>query len=99
MINENGKPAFAVVPYDEFLRLIEPNSTIPHEVVTMTIRKDMSLITAWRKYLQLSQVEVASRLGITQAALSQIENSSTNKLATIKQIAKALDLEIDQLTG
>lgn len=97
IIKENGKPAFAVIPYNEFLRLVEPEPTIPHKVVSMTIRDGLSLITAWRKYLKLSQVEVAKRMGITQAGLSQIEHSERHKPATLKQIAKALDLTIEQL--
>ncbi|HIF03045.1 MAG TPA: XRE family transcriptional regulator [Nitrospinaceae bacterium] len=97
VIEENGKPAFAVIPYKEFLRLVEPEPTIPHEVVSMTIREELSLITAWRKYMGLSQVEVAKRMGITQAALSQIEHAERNKPKTLKQIAKALDLTIEQL--
>ena len=97
IIKENGKPAFAVIPYNEFLRLVEPEPTIPHEVVSMTIREDMSLIKAWRKYLGLSQTEVAKRMGITQAGLSQIENSDRHKPGTLKQIAKALDLTLEQL--
>ncbi|MBC8548232.1 MAG: helix-turn-helix transcriptional regulator [Candidatus Brocadiales bacterium] len=97
IIKENGKPAFAVIPYNEFLRLVEPEPTIPHEVVSMTIREGFSLITAWRKYLGLSQTEVAKRMGITQAGLSQIENSDRHKPGTLKQIAKALDLTLEQL--
>jgi len=97
IIKENGKPAFAVIPYNEFLRLVEPEPTIPHEVVSMTIRDGLSLITAWRKYLKLSQVEVANRMGITQAGLSQIEKSERHKPKTLEQIAKALDLTIEQL--
>lgn len=97
IIKENGKPAFAVIPYKEFLRLVEPEPTIPHEVVSMTLREDMSLIKAWRKYLRLSQKEVAKRMGITQAGLSQIENSERHKPETLNHIAKALDLDLDQL--
>jgi DNA-binding XRE family transcriptional regulator len=97
IIKENGKPAFAVIPYNEFLRLVEPEPTIPHEVVSMTIRDGLSLITAWRKYLKLSQVEVAKRMGITQAGLSQIEKSERHKPDTLKHIAKALDLTLEQL--
>jgi DNA-binding XRE family transcriptional regulator len=97
IIEEDGKPAFAVIPYDKFLRLIEPEPTIPHKVVSLTVRENLSLIAAWRKYLNLSQVEVATRMGITQAALSQIENAARNKPKTLSQIAKALDLSLDQL--
>lgn len=32
-IMEHGKRVFAVVPYQDFMRLIGPTATIPHEVV------------------------------------------------------------------
>ena len=32
IIEQNGKPAFAVIPYDEYLKLVPEEETIPHEV-------------------------------------------------------------------
>ncbi|NKB23133.1 MAG: helix-turn-helix domain-containing protein [Kiritimatiellae bacterium] len=97
-IEHDGKPAFAVVPYDEFVRLIEPESTIPHDVVGLVIEKGYSLVRAWREHRGLTQVEVAKRMGITQAALSQIEDpASKPRKQTFVKLAKVLGLRPEQV--
>ena len=71
IIEKNGKPAFAVIPYDEFLKLIrDEERTIPHEVVGLVAKKGMDLIKAWRTYHGMTQAEVAKNASITQAALT-----------------------------
>lgn len=102
IIRKNGVPLFAVLPYDEFLRLIEKEdidnaSTIPHEVVGLIIKNGWNLLKAWRKYLGLTQKEVAKRAGISQAALSQMEKSDNLRTDTLEKLAKALGLKIEQL--
>lgn len=75
-IIEKGKPVFAVVPYKEFLRIYpqaKHEAGIPHEVVKLMVKQNYSRIRAWREYLGLTQEELASRMGVTQAALSQME--------------------------
>lgn len=64
--------------------------TIPHEVVSIHIDQDVSIQAAWRIFRGLSQREVADALGITQAAVSQLESPDTrpqkrtrNKLAEL----------------
>lgn len=102
VIRRNGKPEYAVVPYDEYLRLIEKNednkALIPHEVVELIIEKEFNLLKAWRKHLALTQKQVARKAGITQSALSQMERTETNhRTATLEKLAKALGIETVQL--
>jgi predicted transcriptional regulator len=93
-----GKPAFAVVKYDDFIRLTHSDPTIPNDVVWSAIEKGFSLPRAWREYLNLTQKEVASRMGISQSSLSQIEQPDKKlRYATLKKLAKALDLHPEQL--
>jgi hypothetical protein len=41
--------------YDEFLKLIrDEETTIPHEVVGMVVKKGMNLVKAWRTYLGMT---------------------------------------------
>ena len=100
IIKKDGKPAFAVIPYEEYLRLLpkEENETVPHEVVGLVIKKGMNLVKAWRTHLGLTQREVAKRAGISQAALSQMEKS-TNELrtATLEKLARAMGISAEQL--
>ena len=75
VIRQDGKPAFAVLPYDDYLQLIGQRIdeiTIPHEVVGMVIEKNWNLVKSWRKYLGISQKALAKKAGISQPALSQM---------------------------
>jgi len=97
----NGKPEFAVIPYQLFQKLIRTVDTeqpvIPHEVVQKTQLHGVGIIRAWREYLELTQNEVATRIGITQAAYSQLESANKTRLSTRKKIATALGLDVRQL--
>lgn len=98
-IEQNGKPLFAVIPYDEYIKLLPSEDvTIPHEVVGLVIKKGMNLVKAWRTHLGLTQSAIAKKAGITQAALSQMENNeNTLRTATLEKLAKAMNLSVDQL--
>ncbi|MBC2711074.1 MAG: helix-turn-helix transcriptional regulator [Desulfosarcina sp.] len=102
VISRDGKPEYAVVPYIEYLHLLdkaEDNTTlIPHEVVERVIEKEFNLLKAWRKYLGLTQKEIAGRAGITQSALSQMERMEINhRTATLEKLAMAMKIETSQL--
>ena len=71
---------------------------IPHEVVGLTIKKGYTLVRAWREYLGLTQKEVAKRMGITQAALSQMEAGEKRlRKATLEKLAAAMGISVEQL--
>lgn len=100
IIEKNGKPVFAVIPYEDYLALLPEDSdqTIPHEVVGLVINKKMNLVRAWRTHLKLSQKDVARKAGISQAALSQMEKTDNHhRTATLEKLASALGLFVDQL--
>ena len=111
-IYQGGLPAFVVLPFIDFARehpkeaeLIKPKSPripegdyIPHEVVGLRIKQDMTLLRAWREYLGLTQVEVAEKAGISQAALSQMESGESKlRKATRIKLAAAMGLNVEQL--
>lgn len=98
MINgPDGKPAFVVLPYDEYVRLYETEKDlIPHEVVSATV-DGATPVRAWREYLKLTQAEVAGRLGISQPSYAKQENSENLRPATIAKIAAALGITEAQL--
>lgn len=101
IIEQNGEPAFAVIPYKDFVRLIAKPSkknTLPHEVVRANVVNNVPLIRAWREYLGLTQADVAKRARITQAALSQLESSDAKPhKSTLEKLARALGLKVEQL--
>ena len=94
----DGKPAFAVIPYADYLNLSEGRKpTIPNEVVGKVVNQDMSPIRAWREYLRLTQAEVAHRLGISQSAYAQQEAKQNVRRSTREKIARALGINPEQL--
>lgn len=103
IIKQNGVPAFAVIPYADYLALTgqgdAAEATIPHEVVGLVaIKNGWNLVKAWRKHLGISQKELAARAGVSQPALSQMENSDNPRSATLEKLAEAMGLSVHQLT-
>ena len=95
-----------VIPYDEYVRTfrktprIPENGNIPNDVVWLSLDKGYSLARAWREYLGLTQVEVAARMGISQAALSQMESGEKKlRKASLEKLAQALGVTVEQLRG
>ncbi len=104
-IQENGKPAWAVIPYMMYLEMerrlavvkAQENVSYPLDVAEMHALKGYSLIKAWRIYLHKTQKELADALHITQSAFSQIEKSDHNQAETLERIAKVLGILPEQL--
>ena len=99
ILDSNGKPAFVVVPYAEFVKLpgvVRPGM-IPHEVVGKRILDDVSMLAAWREYLMLTQEEMAKRMWITQSVYAQREAAKRPRKATLEKAAAAMGITLDQL--
>ncbi|MCK5195970.1 MAG: helix-turn-helix transcriptional regulator [Desulfobulbaceae bacterium] len=118
IIEKNGKPEWAVIPYSEYQKLygaqedaedikdIETNLkaiqegkeiTVPGEV-TFAILDGINPIRAWRNHKQIKMNELAQKVGISPAYLSQIENGKRNPtIDTLKAIAKELNIEVEML--
>ena len=101
IIRHSGKPVFVVVPYKQWLEITGQETVavyIPHEVVGLQLKEDLSLIAAWRKYKGLSQKILAEQMGISQPAMAQIEKrESKPQKRTLQKIAALLEVEISQL--
>ncbi|MBF0226070.1 MAG: helix-turn-helix transcriptional regulator [Desulfobacterales bacterium] len=107
IIAHNGEPAFVVIPYDEYIQIfpqisneprIPEKNSLPHEVVGMTIKKGYTLIRAWRKYLNLTQIQIAERIAVTQEIFSQMESGKKHiGVKTLRKIAKAMNINVKQL--
>lgn len=92
----DGKPAFVVIPYAEYISR-DIKTTVPHEVVAAMVENDWTPAKAWREHLGLTQAEVASRLGISQPAYAQQESSDKLRKSTRDKIAEALGILPAQL--
>lgn len=112
ILEAEGRPAFVVLPYDEYQQLVaaaRPNAisprvpaddSVPHEVMSLKVANDWSLIRAWREYLGITQVEMARRLEIRQPTYAAMEAPDGRpRLATRRRIADALGVAAEQLEG
>jgi DNA-binding XRE family transcriptional regulator len=118
IIEKNGKPEWAVIPFSEYKKLqealedsedkkdIEESVLAIQEGKEMTVRGEVTFaildgvspIRAWRKHKQIKMNELAKKVGISSAYLSQIENGKRNPtIVTLKAIAKKLNIDIEML--
>jgi DNA-binding XRE family transcriptional regulator len=94
---------YVVVPAEEFAELtdggawVPAGDNVPWPVVKRHVEGGVSMARAWREYLGLTQQEVAERMGITQAAISQTEAQERPRAATLRKLADALGLAPEQL--
>ena len=93
----DGNPAFAVIPYADYVANHPVDDLVPNEVVGYMVKEGLTPAGAWRKHLGLSQQEVASRIGITQSAYAQQEQASKPRKATREKIAQAFGIAPDLL--
>ena len=93
IIIQKGKPAFAIIPWDEYQKLIhnqiesdDADVWFPNEVVKANVRGE-SHIKAWREYFKLTQAELAAKAGMKQSALARLEKKQGGpKKSNIKKI-------------
>ena len=102
IIKQEGRPMFAVLPYDQYLKLTGHNTEydvyIPHAVIGLCIEKGLSLLAAWRTYKGFSQSELAGRMGITQPGIAQMERTGAKlQRRTLEKAALALGVNTEQL--
>lgn len=105
VLSQDGKPAFVVLPYDDFMKMksndqAKPvaNGNFPLEVLNRNLMNDVPLVKCWREYLNLTQAELADMAGLKQPSLVRIESGKTKpRKATLEKLAKAMNLTLDQL--
>ena len=102
IITQGNQPAFAVMPYSDYLAMMQSTQkidpTIPHAVAGLCVRQRISLLAAWRIHRGLSQSELAEMIGMTQAAIAQMERSDRRlQRRTLQRLADALSVVPEQL--
>ena len=105
IIRENSRPKFAVVPWEIFVRLqdeiedlvlaAEAKRVLPDpvegELVPFDITRYISnSVKAARIKAELSQEELALRMGVSQAYISKLEKARTISPKVLHQVAGAL---------
>jgi len=113
VITSRGKPRFAVVEYQTFLKLLEQVEEQKKErsTVQRTRRRKeptaseltqlmrISPIKGWRLFRNLTQSELAEKTGLKQTHVSLMEaNKIKPRENTLKKLAEALNCDVDDLT-
>lgn len=110
ILEADGKPAFVVMPYDEYIKLtgakpatktrIPADGSVPHEVMRLQVKNSWSLVRAWREYLGITQLQMASRLEIRQPSYAAMEAVDAKlKKITRERIAHALGVSLEQVSN
>lgn len=94
---EDGRPAFVVLPYADYIASHPNDDLVPNEVVGYRVKEGMTAIAAWRKYLDLTQADVAKRLHISQSAYAQQESAQRPRKATRERIAAVFGISAQLL--
>jgi transcriptional regulator with XRE-family HTH domain len=68
------------------------NDLIPHAVVSRLI-DGASLVRAWREHCDLTQEEVAKRMGVSKSAYGWLEGPGKPTKETLQVIAKAFGIK------
>jgi len=98
IINDaDGRPVFVVLPYADYIASCPQPNLVPNEVVGYMVKEGVTAIAAWRRHLDLTQAEVAQRLGISQSAYAQQEAAERPRKATREKIAAALGIPMQSL--
>lgn len=118
IIERDGKPEWAILPYEEYLELVEQaelledirefdrintaleegkEELIPSAVV-YAILDGENPIKVWREYRSLTQQQLADKVKISKAYLSQIETGKRKgAMKVLSKIAKVLDISLDDV--
>ncbi len=101
IISVGGKPAFAVIPWDEYQMLISNRQELdvwfPNDVVKANSR-GVSLIAAWREHFEMTQAELAAKCEMKQAAIARLEKGHAGaRRSTLARIAAAMGIMVEQL--
>ncbi len=103
IIYHEGEPAFAVIPYSDYLLQFSRSvaehgdGDYPHAVVKKIHLENKTPIQAWREYLGKTSADMATALDMTQAAYLQIEQAENPCLKTLDRIAAVFGVDVELL--
>lgn len=102
VLTDNGRATHVLVPVADFNRWMQREKRrdrvkIPEDIAYM-VADGMNPVRAWRKYKNLTQAELADRIGISRPALAQSEKDGVKpRRETIRKAAEALGLDPRQI--
>ncbi|MGX0936781.1 helix-turn-helix transcriptional regulator [Cupriavidus metallidurans] len=96
--DHRGHPVFVVIPYASYaVQLGVDRNLVPDVVSRRVLANDITPVRAWREHLGHTQKVVAERLGVSQQAYAQLENSEALRRSSIEKLATALGIAPEQI--
>lgn len=74
------------------------NVKYPNKVIDIFSSKNCTMQAAWRLYRGMTQKQVAEKLGITQATVSEFEKSEKPRKDNLERLAQLYKCDPEQLT-
>ena len=114
IIEKDGVPEYAVLPYAEYERLLAiaedkmdaadvlayreaREESFPESLVDALVNGDHP-IKVYRNYRQLTQQELADRIGKSKPYIAKLEaGERTGTIDVLARIAEVLEVDLDQL--
>jgi DNA-binding XRE family transcriptional regulator len=90
-----GRPdLMAHRPFKELQEKMSPESRARAEAMAKKMMAEM-LLAEIRKFMGLTQEELASALGVTQPSLSKLENQDDMQISTLRRVIEALGGQLE----
>ena len=115
IIEQDGKPVFAVVPFAEWQALLQrlearqdiddahaarDGESLPAELVNRLLDGDDHPLRVWRQYRGLTLAALAAQVEVTRQMLSMVENGrSRASAALLERLAEALGCDMEDIHG
>jgi len=113
IIEKDGQPEYAVLPYEEYIALTEAAEMVMDiaaydtavvaddplipNAVVKRLVAGESPLRVWRNYRSLTQVELAQQAGLSQQAIAKAEQTGLLHLDSAAKLAAVLDIGMDDL--
>ncbi len=112
---DSGETAFVVLEPEEYARLraaaennedahaarealADPGVLLPHDFMRRLIVGE-NPVKVWREFRGLTQTQLAEHAGFGQTDISRIEGGHNARFSTMRAIAAALDISLDELVS
>lgn len=118
IIEKDGQPEYAILPYDEYRSLLEKaeelddiavfdgavrelaegrDELIPGEIVDRLLAGE-NAVRVWRQYRELTQAELAARVGLAQSYVAMVERGErSGSVQALRKMAAAVGVDLDAL--
>ena len=113
IIEQDGKPAFAVVPFAQWQALLarledrddvadamaaRDAEDLPAALVNKLLDGSEHPLRLWRKHRKLTLAQLAGQVGVTRQMLSMLENGKSRaSVALLERLAHELGCDMDDI--